>query len=148
MVKIHELGFDSELQLIFVAMELVEGRDLASLLKTLRFDAGRCCRLVCDVADALAAVHAAKVLHRDVKPANIMLTRTAKDGVACARCAAASPFASKLRAHCSPSTTTVLGMSSRRGMFGFGSSGPMGFHTEARHPLNARNTTRDEPRMG
>ena len=49
---------------------------------------------------------------------------------------------------CSPSTTTVLGMSSRRGMFGFGSSGPMGFHTEARHPLNARNTTRDEPRMG
>jgi serine/threonine protein kinase/WD40 repeat protein len=60
----------------YVVMALVEGCSLAERLKAGPFaDCREAVTLVCQVAEALAAVHAAGVIHRDLKPANILLDR-------------------------------------------------------------------------
>ena len=58
----------------FIAMEYVTGRSLAHILtrSSLRIDESL--TYACQIADALAAAHAAGILHRDLKPANIMVT--------------------------------------------------------------------------
>jgi eukaryotic-like serine/threonine-protein kinase len=62
----------------YIAMELVEGVDLRGELdRGRRFDAGEIVSIVRQVASALDAAHAAGVVHRDVKPENVVLTPAA-----------------------------------------------------------------------
>ena len=64
----------------YLVMEELEGESLATLLRrvgTLRAEQIR--SIVIQVCDALGAVHAAGVIHRDVKPSNIFLA-TPSDG--------------------------------------------------------------------
>jgi serine/threonine protein kinase len=60
----------------FTVMEFVEGRTLARLIEDrggpLPFD--QVVQIAMDVCSALAAAHARNLIHRDVKPANIMVT--------------------------------------------------------------------------
>lgn len=59
----------------FLSMEYVEGRTLASLLEELGTVPEQLRALIADqVLDALAAVHAEGVVHRDVKPENVVIT--------------------------------------------------------------------------
>jgi TolA-binding protein/tRNA A-37 threonylcarbamoyl transferase component Bud32 len=58
----------------FIAMELLEGRTLASKIDGRPLDIGLLLRLAVQIADALDAAHARGILHRDVKPANIFVT--------------------------------------------------------------------------
>src|SRR5436309_4636749 len=70
---IYEIGESEGVH--FIAMEYVDGetlrekihRDKASLLKLLKY--------LTQVADGLSKAHAAGVVHRDLKPDNIMITR-------------------------------------------------------------------------
>lgn len=58
----------------FVVMQYVRGRTLEQMLAAEGpIKAGAVRRIVADVADALAAAHAAGVVHRDVRPDNILL---------------------------------------------------------------------------
>jgi len=59
-----------------IAMEYVDGRSLASRLREGPLPVGEALLLGIDVARALGAAHAAGIVHRDVKPANVMLTRS------------------------------------------------------------------------
>jgi len=60
----------------YIAMEYVEGRSLDRRLAEGPLPLDEALRYGVDVARALAAAHAAGIVHRDVKPANVMLSRS------------------------------------------------------------------------
>lgn len=55
----------------YLAMEHVEGKSLAELG---RVSITRALEIVCDVAAGLRATHAEGIVHRDIKPGNVMVT--------------------------------------------------------------------------
>ncbi len=57
-----------------IAMELVEGQSLRKLLKTGRLSTRRLIYIARQLASALAAAHQKGIVHRDVKPENVMVS--------------------------------------------------------------------------
>ena len=72
-VEIHDFGVTPEGDHFYI-MEYLEGRTLASVLaKEKTMDVMRSLHVGAQIANALAAAHAAGIIHRDLKPDNIML---------------------------------------------------------------------------
>jgi pSer/pThr/pTyr-binding forkhead associated (FHA) protein len=73
-IPILEAG--EEQGVLFISMRLVEGTDLRALIGTeRRVEPRRAARVVAQVGKALDAAHARGLVHRDVKPANVLLAR-------------------------------------------------------------------------
>ena len=73
-VTVHDIGQDEENGTSFIAMEFVEGYNLKEVLsqgRTLTFE--QIADIAAQVAEALDFAHAKGIVHRDVKPANIIL---------------------------------------------------------------------------
>jgi hypothetical protein len=71
-VALYEAGRTEE-GVCYLVEELVRGETLAEKLKSGPFDSHAAARLLAEVSDALAAAHELGVVHRDVKPSNIIL---------------------------------------------------------------------------
>ena len=70
-----ELDEDGE-HLAYLVMELVEGDSLATVLaRDRRLDVAQSLGILRSTAAALAAAHAAGVVHRDIKPGNVLVAR-------------------------------------------------------------------------
>jgi len=66
----------------FLAMELLEGRTLAGLIAARgRLDCEEAVKVGVMLADGLSAVHASGLVHRDVKPSNVLVTSTAANQI-------------------------------------------------------------------
>src|SRR6266536_5578404 len=70
-LTIYEVGADSSLR--YIASELIEGETLRQRLGRESMQLSEAVEIAIQVAGALAAAHKAGVVHRDVKPENIML---------------------------------------------------------------------------
>jgi Tol biopolymer transport system component len=57
----------------FIAMELVPGKTLGQLIRRKGMRLNEALQYAAQVADALAAAHAAGIVHRDLKPGNVMV---------------------------------------------------------------------------
>ena len=71
-VTIYDVGEQDGLA--YITMEYVEGKTLREVMDAespLKVDTA--CRIACEVAGGLAAAHRQSVVHRDVKPSNIMV---------------------------------------------------------------------------
>ncbi len=71
-VAIHDIGIGDD-DRPFIVMELVAGPSLAELLRAGPLPDRRAARIGAGIARGLAAAHAFGFIHRDVKPANVMI---------------------------------------------------------------------------
>ena len=70
-VTVYDIGKSGNVA--YMAMEFLEGRELRTLMSGVPLDPARAVEIAAQVAEGLAYAHQHGVVHRDVKPANIMI---------------------------------------------------------------------------
>jgi serine/threonine protein kinase len=58
---------------LFLAMRLIRGPNLKDMILARELDAGRSLRILASVAEALDSAHSAGLIHRDIKPQNVLV---------------------------------------------------------------------------
>jgi eukaryotic-like serine/threonine-protein kinase len=75
-VAVHDIGEDAGRP--YIAMELVDGATLGAWLRAAERSRGEVLEVLVQVARGLAAAHAAGIVHRDVKPDNVLVDRAGR----------------------------------------------------------------------
>ena len=70
-ITVYEMGREGDVA--FIAMELLEGMDLRELIRNASLKPSQALTIAASAAEGLAVAHAQGVVHRDVKPGNIMV---------------------------------------------------------------------------
>ncbi len=71
-VTIFDVGVDEESGAPFMVLEYLPGESLADRLDRVRIPLARCVQVSLDLASALSFAHRQRIVHRDVKPANVL----------------------------------------------------------------------------
>ncbi len=70
-ITIYEIGeVDGEM---FMATELIDGKTLRELIRQSPLHIVQALKIITQITDALVAAHSARIVHRDVKPENVMV---------------------------------------------------------------------------
>ena len=80
-VPVHDVGSTNEFP-CYVVSKYIDGTDLATRLKLSRLSINEVVELVATVAEALHYAHKQGLVHRDIKPGNILLDKSGKAFVA------------------------------------------------------------------
>ena len=72
-VKLFDWGEDTETNLPFLVMEYVRGINLTEIIERGQMTIEQCRHITVSIAEALSKVHEQGILHRDLKPDNIMI---------------------------------------------------------------------------
>jgi serine/threonine-protein kinase len=70
-ITIYDVGREEDVA--FIAMELLDGRELRDLIRGGALAPSEAVEIAAQVAEALAIAHERGVIHRDVKPGNVMI---------------------------------------------------------------------------
>ena len=70
---LHDVGSESGVS--YIVTELIDGETLEALIERGPVPVRKLLDIAVQVADGMAAPHAARIAHRDLKPANLMITR-------------------------------------------------------------------------
>jgi CheY-like chemotaxis protein/predicted Ser/Thr protein kinase len=81
-VKVFEYGIGPGYPYPFILMEYVDGDTLTTLIEKRSMVLEAKLDIIAQISEALAVVHAHGVLHRDVKPGNVLVTRQGKAKIA------------------------------------------------------------------
>lgn len=73
-IKIFEYGVSEDEEIPYIVMEFIPGRPLNHHMRSNNFTLDQILSIIRQIAQALAIVHEFGVIHRDVKPGNIILT--------------------------------------------------------------------------
>jgi serine/threonine-protein kinase len=71
-VTIFDVGIDEETGAPFMVLEYLPGESLADRLDRVRISLGKAVQISLDLASALSFAHNQRIVHRDVKPANVL----------------------------------------------------------------------------
>ncbi|HEY4244976.1 MAG TPA: serine/threonine-protein kinase, partial [Kofleriaceae bacterium] len=71
-VTIFDVGVDEDTTAPYMVLEYLPGESLADRLDRVRLPLARCVQIGLDLASALAFAHRQRIVHRDVKPANVL----------------------------------------------------------------------------
>jgi eukaryotic-like serine/threonine-protein kinase len=71
-VTIFDVGIDEETGAPFMVLEYLPGESLADRLDRVRLSLGKAVSIALDLASALSFAHNQRIVHRDVKPANVL----------------------------------------------------------------------------
>src|SRR5260221_6779739 len=71
-VQVYDFGEEGDIA--YLVIEFIKGKELKTTLSTGRqFDRKACVRIMSELLDALDFAHAAGVIHRGIKPSNVMV---------------------------------------------------------------------------
>ncbi len=72
-IKIFEYGVSEDEQIPYIVMEFIPGRPLNQIMRSANFSNEQSIYIIRQLAEALGTVHKFGILHRDIKPGNILI---------------------------------------------------------------------------